>query len=203
MYVCVCVCVQGVDGPTLRLDPLGKDMEGSKYWHFYGTRLYKEATAAAKKREKNQNNINNGKKKDASGASTPKSMGSAGRGGSAKRGRPATAGCGRGGRNASREGTPATAVTSGGIKGRGKQMAALKTTSSSTPVGRRSARKSKKKNLLVMENGMGAEEEEEDVIHKIRDIKTTEGDLRVDEEEEVGGVVDNKKNGGEDRELDL
>ena len=36
--------VQGYDGPSLRLAPLGRDGDGGVYWFFFGTRLYREAS---------------------------------------------------------------------------------------------------------------------------------------------------------------
>lgn len=59
--------IQGVDGPSLRLEPLGKDSEGSLYWYFFGMRLYKEE---AKRKKKEQTPA---KKPRGKGGATPKS----------------------------------------------------------------------------------------------------------------------------------
>ena len=37
----------------MRLEPVGKDMEGTTYWYFYGIRLYKEVNTLTRKERNN------------------------------------------------------------------------------------------------------------------------------------------------------
>lgn len=59
---------QGLDGPSLRLEPLGRDSEGSHYWYFFGVRLYKEDS----KKKKKENGTTPAKKGRGKGGATPK-----------------------------------------------------------------------------------------------------------------------------------
>lgn len=60
--------LQGLDGPSLRLEPLGRDSEGSHYWYFFGVRLYKEQS----KKKKKENGTTPAKKGRGKGGATPK-----------------------------------------------------------------------------------------------------------------------------------
>lgn len=111
--------MQGVDGPSLRLGPVGKDMDGNTYWHFYGTRLYKEE---AKKRKK---------KKDASEEVTPGKM---------RKGKEVSTGRKRGAQN--------KATTLSSQRGRSKQVIQENATPTGVK-GRKNARKSKKNHQVA------------------------------------------------------
>ena len=56
--------VQGYDGPSLRLTPLGRDGDGFLYWFFYGTRLYREAPSRRPVRKKKNDETGRGRGKN-------------------------------------------------------------------------------------------------------------------------------------------
>ena len=51
-----------MDGPSLRLESVGKDVDGNVYWYFFGTRLYREEKKRRRKKETDTPTTTPGKK---------------------------------------------------------------------------------------------------------------------------------------------
>ncbi|EDV19877.1 uncharacterized protein TRIADDRAFT_61654 [Trichoplax adhaerens] len=62
--------VRAIDADATRLEPVGVDRHGNKYWYFFGTRLYKEAVNNSSNNRKRSSKANNKIKKKGRGRPT-------------------------------------------------------------------------------------------------------------------------------------
>lgn len=158
-----------MDGPSLRLDPVGKDMDGNTYWYFYGTRLYREETKKKKKKKEGSEEITavKGGKGRSKEGSTP--------GGGKGRGKEAAGSTGR------RRAVP----SKGSQRGKNKQESA-------TPSGRKSGRTSKRNHQVEEEEDEEEDGEEKEEVEE--EGACSKESIGVHVEELVGkGDLDNQE----------